>query len=119
MAVADEDALAVNYLIVSAGVVGESGVIFVTAGEGVGQLTGGVNQTEENVSDGVAAFLPREKGFDDGGDVVNPGHRYRRAVIQDDDGFRIGFSDLGDNLVLLWRQVHILSIETFALLLLV
>src|SRR4030043_49507 len=116
MPVADEDAFAVKHFAAFAGVVGKGGVIFIASREGIRQLAGGVDVAKEDGGDSVAAFLPGEKSFHDGGDAINPGvHGEGRAVVQDDDGIGISGSDLADKLFLRRWQVHTFSIEPLAL----
>lgn len=64
-----------------------SAVVVSSLRDGVGESTGRIDSTEENVDEGVAAFLARKPSEDDGGDVrvvVERFHVDRSGGVKDD-----------------------------------
>ncbi len=81
--------------------------IGVSLGEGDGELGGGVGGAEEEIGDGLPAADAGVPGFEDAGDLIDPGHGDGVAGDEDDDGARVGLGDGGDEGVLVVGRARV------------
>jgi hypothetical protein len=65
------------------------------------QLPRRIDDTEQEIGDGLAAALARIPGFEDGGGIVEPGHDLCAAVFEDDDRARVDGGH-GGNHAIVW-----------------
>jgi hypothetical protein len=114
IAVADEDTFAVTHIF-AARVVDVGRGVFQPLRVGHGELAGGIDLAKQHPGNGIAVLHARIVGQQQGGDIIDPRHRDRRADIQDHDRVRVGGGHSMDQLVLHATEVHVGPVEPFRL----
>lgn len=83
-------------------------------GERDGELGGGVEGSEQDVSEGVARLLSGEESKDDSLHLARPGHEDGTRAVEDHDGVGLNRSDGFDEVVLGVGEGQVSSVRTLA-----